>query len=40
MSAATTTTEEPGTKITPAIAKVAELIGVSNVGWKMLQELH
>jgi hypothetical protein len=34
MSAATTTTEDPATKITPAVAKVAELIGVSNVGWE------
>jgi flavin-binding protein dodecin len=34
MSAATTTTEEAATKITPAVAKVAELIGVSNVGWE------
>jgi flavin-binding protein dodecin len=34
-SAATSTrTEEPVTKREPAVAKIVELIGVSNVGWE------
>jgi flavin-binding protein dodecin len=34
MTSAATITEEPVTKITPAVAKIVELIGVSNVGWE------
>jgi flavin-binding protein dodecin len=34
MASAATTTEKPVTKRTPSVAKIVELIGVSNKGWE------